>query len=240
MPDQTLQTLGAELENAAESVRETHGREQLRKRVESVAAEFSRMAEELQPASDFLRECVESGIIDAFPEVASDLTTRLLTLADEASNNPEKVVDADDLGALRSRINNVRTRWETAASAAWRDYCARSVPARQEAILGLLQDMQGPTDALAEIQRLDRVLAQLSASVPLGRRGGPRLLVKTLADRRELWNSLDVDQIPDEVMAFINATATGAAPLRLVTPEIQEWLRSRGLLDNYSVVGRQR
>lgn len=240
MPDKTLQALGAELEEAAEGVRETRGRDQLRKRVESVAAEFSRMADELRPVSEFLRECFENGIIDALPRVASDVPVRLLAMADDASTNPEKVVDADDLAALRSRINNIRTSWETAASSAWRDYCGSNIPARQEAILGLLQDMQGPTEALAEIRRLDGLLTQLSASVPLGSRGGPGLLVKTLADRRDLWNSLDVDQIPDEVMTFINTTATGAAPLRLVTAEMLEWLRARGLLDNYSVVGLQR
>lgn len=236
MSSRSLAEIAEEVHSRTSLLRESQSRQQLDKRIEDVASEFAEMGTGFEPISRFARECVHTGILDALPQVSAAFVERLRELAQMAELNPEAVVDADDLAALRVQANNVANSWGSTAREAWGAYCRRNVPPQQEAVLQLLEQLLDAPEEVGRLRQLDKQLAHLASSPPISQRGGPELLVKCIDERRRLWEGLDAEQIPADVMTFIDATAKGGASIHLLNGVVVEWLTNQGLAGGYKVV----
>jgi hypothetical protein len=109
----------------------------------------------------------------------------------------------------------------------WRDYVNASMPEYQPDVVRVLAGDNAPA-VLAEVAQFARRAAVAAGRLPVD--DAEARAVRDLArEARAVMEQFDLEALPSEVRAFIEAALANAATLDLLTPVVQVWLRERGI-----------
>lgn len=233
-----LLTLIDEVSSAAEMLRLSRSREHLRQRVSNVDSEFSEVLGEFKAVKRFVAECEKSSVPVLDYKPASSLIARLLEYQALVNTDPAGITEADDLPKILSQLRATANQQKEQTRAAWRNFCETNVPTPQPHYLALLATSSSSRDDANSIANLDQQIEYIRAQDPIVVRGIPQKLVSLLRQRRQLWQQLDADDLPDAVMSFISSASQTGAPLASLTPVVKDWLSQHDLIDGYVIIPR--
>lgn len=142
----------------------------------------------------------------------------------------------DAFGDVRSCLEALVTRVDSEVRECWLSWKQQQQQAwaLEETVLEGVRAIPGQEsltdDYLAARNRFSALSRQIPAEAETVRQ-----LTRLTDQMVELRGQMDLSTTPDDVSAFLDALNQGKAPLKLVTPEVLEWLSQRSLLDRYEV-----
>lgn len=158
----------------------------------------------------------------------------LREVKDHFVENPDWVIDEDLRSRILERIRGHRRPTERSLDAAWRNYYKEKNTRIPEDLLSALEEVEGFESDVQKIRELSSKVSQWEHQPPSSQSGLDRF-EKQASALQEAWERIEEQDLSQDVKAFLSATVSGGAPLKLVTSEVREWLEEHDLLDRATV-----
>ena len=132
----------------------------------------------------------------------------------------------DRFKTLKSRSKSLTEFLENELSKAWKVYKENKLPRTNPEILDLLERISTfrPT-----VQKIKNISSQLEGiNFPKSENQLEEMDGYT-SQFSEAWNSLQSNEVPEPALNFLKATSTVGASLDSLTPEVDAWLKDRGI-----------
>lgn len=159
---------------------------------------------------------------------------KLQEVQDRFERDPDWVIDTDLRSAFLDRIRGHCRPTQRSLDTAWREYYEKKATRISEDLLSALDQIDGFESAVQTIQELSSKLSQWKRQTPSSQNELDRF-ENQASKLREAWKSVEEQDLSSDVKTFLTATVSGGAPLKLVTPEVREWLEEHDLLDRATV-----
>jgi polyhydroxyalkanoate synthesis regulator phasin len=153
---------------------------------------------------------------------------------DRFEEDPDWVINTDLRNCILDRIRGHRSPSQRSLDAAWRNYYEEKNTRISEDLLSALEEVDGFEAEVQKIQNLSSKVSQWEHQPPSSQSGLDRF-EKRASALQEAWKRIEEQDLSPEVKAFLSATVSGGAPLKLVTTEVREWLEEHDLLDRATV-----
>jgi hypothetical protein len=143
-----------------------------------------------------------------------------------------------DLPRTLRNIHDVAKNATDAARDAWREFIDASMPGLDSLnnLAEMLTQMRADRLQVASLQESVADLRTLSRRLPDA--SAPHRASAAVAAIRAALTALlggsDADN--EEVQSFMETVTRGGAPLRALTPAVQEWIRRRGFVNSFKIV----
>ncbi|HEY3413889.1 MAG TPA: hypothetical protein VGM51_12675 [Armatimonadota bacterium] len=123
-------------------------------------------------------------------------------------------------------------------SDAWRSYNGLHNVSMDPLVLDTLERFPRFQSDIANIRRLQRDVGQAGVRYP--RRQDEFTRFRNAVDQLAIeWDRLSGDSLPDDVLKFLRAAASGGAALNILTDKVQEWLKAHSLSNTFHVTIRR-
>ena len=206
------------------------------------ADQLQKIASNLTGATDAMKALHSSSIAVAFKMGPKDQTrARTQQLQAGFAQDPAFVEDpgfdlrfeyAVPLAGLADTV-------KAAALEAWKAHVAERWERVSSDILKALSAVPEYRPIVATVQRCQEQIGRLAASLPADVAAADGLLADTAQEQRDAWQKLTGGELPDGVILFLRASMGDGAELRLLTAEVLDWLKSRGLEGAFRIRPRQ-
>jgi hypothetical protein len=207
------------------------------------ASHFAKRAEELQSAATalapvgaaylLLRQTIDTTSLHT--EIAGkQWNLRFRELRDRCAKEPDAVLDPvpgqDARNIFLNPLKQLPQKWKASLQARWTEWAQAKVPKIGADVLAVLGAVPGMASKITKV-RMDLESAdRLSANLPMT----PAEVAqfdRAVDQARAAWQELTGDGVPKEVLEFLRVAAQGpGAKLEQMTPLVEAWLRSHGLL----------
>lgn len=233
-----ISELVAELEERAASARNARQIDHLRSRMESITKEFRGLAESIEPISAFIHECMDAQILTDYPTDGSLCSQELSRMIENQLDDAEALLDSSEFSSLLFRLTAIVASWRSQVEGAWKEYCDKHIPKRQDAVIHAFESSGESVELLSRLKSIDEQLTLLSRQAPIDRSGGPALLSQLIKNRAEIWSQLSVGDVPVEVTLFLDNASGSGASLTMLTPNVRDWLTAKNLEEGFVITSR--
>lgn len=96
-------------------------------------------------------------------------------------------------------------------------------------ILSALKAVPEYRPIVATVQRCQEQIESLASTLPSDIADADQRVAGLAADQRKAWQQLTGGDLPESVVLFLRASMGEGAELRLLTSDVIDWLKSRGL-----------
>lgn len=112
---------------------------------------------------------------------------------------------------------------------AWQEHIAGRRERVSSEILNALRAVPDYRPIVAKVQRCQEQIEILASSLPEDVTNANQRLSELASEQREAWRQLTGGELPESVVLFLRASMGEGAELRLLTSDVIDWLKSRGL-----------
>lgn len=213
------------------------------------AQAFETRAQQLQKSASGLAAAVATmkaldaaGVTVAFKMSSKDQTrSRTMQLQEGFASDPAYI---DDPGFdLRFEyavpLSGLTEGVKTAGLTAWQAHVAARREKVSTDILNALRAVAEYRSIVATVQRCQEQIENLARTLPADVAAADRELTDLAEQQRAAWQKLTGGELPDSVILFLRASMGDGAELRLLSPEVLEWLKSRSLDTAFRIKPRQ-
>lgn len=189
------------------------------------------------PLVQCLRAFRKKGIANLdLTQKAGELLKFIANVEAEFKADPEWIIGNENFNKrnFNFRIEQLQKALEEQLSQAWRRYRNQNKPSNNNEILNLLYKISAFKPTVERIRSLDLQIQELN-SIPQSSEDFERVdeLIEQL---KQCWDRLDADEVPEAVLRFLRVAATNeGATLRLLTPEVKDWLTKHNLIDSLRI-----
>lgn len=209
---------------------------------ETRAAQLHKVASGLANAVEAMKALKAVGVPIAFKMAAKDQTrARTAQLQQGFAKDPAFVDDPGfDLRFDYSQpLAGVADTVRAATFEAWQKHVAARRERVSADILKALSAVPQYRSIVATVQRCQTQIDQLVSVLPDNILAADKQLSELSDEQREAWQKLTGGELPNEVVLFLRASMGEGAELRLLTAEVLDWLKSRGLDSAFRIKPRQ-
>lgn len=202
------------------------------------ATQFGNVSLLITRLRETLRALADAGVaVDFVPGDGVGYADKARVLREAIRADPAKLNDPpfDIKYAFMDRLNGIASAGHKAAGAAWKTYVERRVTFGADDVLSALAQVPQFRGSVARIRQIRGDLAAFGADLPADPKEAIARLDALASQHETAWNTLAASDIPSSVVAFIRAAANSEALLSAFTPEVQQWLASRNLLDSFRI-----
>lgn len=128
---------------------------------------------------------------------------------------------------------------KTAALKAWQTHVAANRERVSSEILNALRAVPEYRPIVVTVQRCQDQIERLAGALPADAANADLQLYALTKEQREAWQRLTGGELPEGVISFLRSSMGEGAELRLLTPEVMEWLKSRNLESAFRIRTRQ-
>jgi hypothetical protein len=134
--------------------------------------------------------------------------------------------------SLKSKSKALKDFLESELSQVWQTYKEEKLPPVNKELLDLLEKISTfrPT-----VQRVKGIVARLEAIKFPGSEHQFNQVEELISELSNAWNSLQSSEVPESVLKFLRATSTGGSSLESLSSEVEEWLKSRGIIHLFQI-----
>lgn len=128
--------------------------------------------------------------------------------------------------SLNSKSKFLKDFLESELSQAWQTYKKEELPTTNRELLDLLEKIStfSPT-----VQKVKSLLIYLETMKFPGNENQFKQVDGFISELSNAWNSLQSNEVPESVLNFLKATSTIGASLDSLTPEVEAWLKDKGI-----------
>lgn len=209
---------------------------------ETRAGQLQKSASGLTDAVAALKALQSASVPVAFKMASKDQTrTRTAQLQEGFARDPAYVDDpgfdmryeyAVPLGGLAESVR-------TAALKAWEAHVATRRERVSADILNALRAVPEYRSIVSKVQRCQEQIEVLAKVLPTDIAAADRQLTELAEEQRTAWRQMTGGELPESVILFLRASMGDGAELRLLTAEVLDWLKSRGLDTAFRIKPRQ-
>lgn len=162
------------------------------------------------------------------------LRESLSKIAARVRDEPQNLTQGRDFTTFRQRLERLTTDTEKVLDPAWRQAVAEHASLDQ----GFLQDLRSVPGQAQRVDRLQlqlRQVRQFGTTLPDSTED-VRVFRSHVSEMKSRLDELTADDYPPDVLEFFrSAQHEPGASYDLLTPEVAEWLRERGLLSRLRI-----
>lgn len=199
---------------------------------ETRASQLQKLASGLERAVYAMKSLKAAGVPVAFTLARTDQTrTRTEQLQQGFARDPAFVDNpgfdlrfeyAVPLGGLAESLKKTSLK-------AWQEHVAGRRERVSSEILSALRAVPDYRPIVAKVQRCQEQVEILASSLPDDVAAADQRLSELASEQREAWRQLTGGELPESVLLFLRASMGEGAELRLLTSDVIDWLKSRGL-----------
>ncbi len=198
--------------------------DELRSRRERLAGTFARSR--VLMAKDLLTR-------GGFPPIETAVAS-LSRVVKRAEDDPAAVNKGKDYSNLLQALDRVADALEALVETAWNRFVERCDPVEEQLLHRLVQ-VPGQAAQVERVRQLRVAFKDLVQEAPLSSEQY-ELALEAATSLRSAWGLLDHGDLPDSVLAFLNAARSrNGAPADLWTDEVQLWLDTHNLLQSIRI-----
>jgi len=145
-----------------------------------------------------------------------------------ARNDPEAIVKGTVLASALSAVKEATRSAEAAAEVVWRRIAA-TAPTVQAELLEVLGRMPSYRKTVERLRAMDRQINELAVLRWVSAVQLDTFMTLQRQARTEWQRLAGTDALPPIVLDFLVACAHDGSTLDSMTPEVEEWIRERGL-----------
>ncbi len=165
---------------------------------------------------------------DSFPPVETAVAG-LSRVIKRAEDDPAAVSKGKDYSNLLEALDRVADTLEQLVDEAWSRFVERCDPVEEQLLHRLVQ-VPGQAAQVRCVRELRDAFQQIVQEAPVSAEQYDAAL-EAAESLRRAWESLDHGDLPDSVLAFLNAARSrNGAPSDLWTDEVRLWLEGHNLL----------
>ncbi len=197
--------------------------------------QITKSVKELKPLIVALRAFRQRGL------ATFDLTQKvdtflgyIATYEEKFREDPEWILDNKNFkgNIFASSVVSLKTTLKQELIQAWKNYLAEYLPSTNKEMLGIFNGIEALKPAIQKIYSLDQKIQQVE--FPNSSEEFERV-ENLIAQMRNVLESLNSDNIPEEVLTFLKAAVNQGATINLLTPEVKEWLIEYRLADSVRI-----
>ncbi|PSN16986.1 hypothetical protein C7293_00205 [filamentous cyanobacterium CCT1] len=150
----------------------------------------------------------------------------LATLSKFSEDKGFLVGEEFKIAALNSKFKVLKDSLEVELSQAWHTYKKEELPTTNRELLDLLEKISTfrPT-----VQKVKSILMRLENIRFPANENQFKQVDDFISELSDAWDSLKSNEVPESVLNFLKATSTVGASLDSLTPEVEAWLRDKGI-----------
>jgi hypothetical protein len=193
----------------------------------------------IQPLMEALVTFRQRNIIDIAltQNVAKKVDTLLnliLTAEENFKNDPDWILDNTKFNgnSFKQNVDSLKLFIEKLLGDAWRSYLGEHMPSTNNEILNVLSKVEKFKYSVQQIRSLD---AEIKKIIYPATNSQFMICEQIIAQLRKSWDSLKSDDFPDAVLDFIRVVANQGTSLKMLTPEIQDWINQHNIADNFKI-----
>lgn len=165
---------------------------------------------------------------ESFPPVETAVAS-LSRVIKRAEDDPAAVSKGKDYSNLLEALDRVADTLEELVDEAWSRFVERCDPVEEQLLHRLVQ-VPGQAPQVRRVRDLRDAFQQVVQEAPASAEQYDAAL-EAADTLRRAWESLDHGDLPDSVLAFLNAARSrNGAPADLWTDEVRLWLEGHNLL----------
>lgn len=186
------------------------------------------LVKELSPLVEALQAFKAKGINKFTVDQKADqlLKEIVATLSKFSEDKGFLVGEEFRIVALNSKSKALKDSLESELSQAWQTYKKEELPATNRELLDLLEKISTfrPT-----VQKVKSILMRLESMKFPGNENQFKQVDDFISGLSNAWNSLQSNEVPESALNFLKATSTIGASLDSLTPEVEAWLKDKGI-----------
>ncbi|MBW4667348.1 MAG: hypothetical protein KME60_07915 [Cyanomargarita calcarea GSE-NOS-MK-12-04C] len=190
----------------------------------------------IQPLVEALAAFRQRNIIDA---LSDNLTKRvdtllafIITAEEKFKNDPDWILDNTNFKENFLNINSLKALIDKLLTEAWKSYRDQEMPSTNSEILNVLSKVEAFKYTVQQIRNLD---AEIKKIIYPQNNSQFTIYEQKIAQLKQSWDTLKSDDFPEAVLDFIRVTANQGTTLKLLTPEVQDWIIQHKIADNFKI-----
>jgi len=136
------------------------------------------------------------------------------------------------IAALNSKFKALKDSLKDELSQAWQTYKKEKLPTTNRELLDLLERISTFRLTVKKVKHILDRLETMKFPVDENQFKEVDGLISELSNA---WNSLQSSEVPESVLDFLKATSTIGASLDSLTPEVETWLKNKGITRLFQV-----
>lgn len=155
------------------------------------------------------------------------------------SMNPEWIVESNVLDKLKRNLDSFNPKLKKFIENEWKHFCQSHLPVLNKEVLQVLAKIPSYSNDIALINKLYQEMVHQMDSLP--RKVSDIKLFLEKGERiSEIWKQIGSGDLPNDVLCFLrHASSKQGASLRLLTPEVSQWLESHHLFHSFIICVKQ-
>ena len=190
----------------------------------------------IQPLVEALAAFRQRNIIDV---LSDNLTKRvdtllafIITTEEKFKNDPDWILDNTNFKENFLNINSLKALIDKLLTEAWKSYRDQEMPSTNSEILNVLSKVETFKYTVQQIRNLD---AEIKKIIYPQNNSQFTIYEQKIAQLKQSWDTLKSDDFPEAVLDFIRVTANQGTTLKLLTPEVQDWIIQHKIADNFKI-----
>ncbi|MBW4558089.1 MAG: hypothetical protein KME59_19575 [Trichormus sp. ATA11-4-KO1] len=197
--------------------------------------EITKAVQEIKPLMIAVRAFKQKNIINFDVNQKLDKLLNFVKIAeDNFRNDPESIIDNNKFnGKTFSRdIVSLKNSLHQSLIQAWKSYLNQYLPSTKKEMLEIFAEVVTLRSTIHKIYTLDKQIQEVE--FPKNSEEFDRI-DNLINELRLCVDSLNSDQIPEDVQNFLKTAATQGATIDLLTPEVKEWLIQHRLISSLRI-----
>jgi hypothetical protein len=189
----------------------------------------------IQPLVEALAAFRQRNIIDGLTEnltkKVDSLLNFIITAEEKFQNDPDWIFDNTNFKDSLN-INSLKSLMDKLLTDAWKSYRDKNMPSTNSDILNVLSKVETFRYTVQQIRSLDAEIKKINYPPNSSQFA---VYEQKIAQLKQFWNNLKSDDFPEAVLEFIRVAANQGATLKLLTPEVQNWIVEHEIADNFKI-----
>jgi hypothetical protein len=180
----------------------------------------------------FRKRNIIDNLSDNLTKKVDLLLTFIVTAEKNLKNDPDWILDNTDFRDNFQSLNSLKVSIDKLLVEAWKKYRDQEMPSTNNDILDVLSKVDTFKYAVQQIRNLDAEIKKINYPANNSQFTIYEQKIKQL---KQSWDTLKSDDFPEAVLDFIRITANKGATLKMLTPEVQDWIIQHKIADNFKI-----
>lgn len=168
------------------------------------------------------RQLINKTLVYEITNQVDQLLSDINLVKDNFNQDHQWILDNQKFKAkdLKRKLNSLINKINQILQILWENYKINKLPSTNEEILRLL----GGINAFkSTVERVNYLRRQIPQELPTNEAEFQKI-EETINNLKQTWESLSSENVPENVIYFLRAAASQGASLKLLTPDVQNWL----------------
>lgn len=179
------------------------------------------------------RQLIDTTLVYEIRNQVDQLLSDINLVKDNFNQDSQWILDNQKFKAkdLKRKLNSLINKINQILQILWENYKTNKLPSTNEEILRLLGEINA---FKSTVERVNYLRRRIPKELPINEAEFQQI-EETINELKQTWESLSSENVPENVIRFLRAAASQGASLKLLTPDVQNWLDKHQITNSLRV-----